>query len=125
MPNRKMDAIKVQDAIVGKQGALAPHFKLFRQSVVESAHGTGAGTNSHQFFRHFSSFMSAHSTRHPSESRLQQLQEHFGYTARTPGGETPLPDLWELSDPQCVRWESLNHECRTHCDSHGVWEYFL
>src|SRR5437588_11661714 len=92
MPNRKMDAIEVQDAGVGKKGTLAPRFKLFSQGLVESAHGAGGGTNSHQFFRNFSSFMSTYPARHPSGSRLQLPRGHFGYTARTPVCESLLPD---------------------------------
>jgi len=75
-----MDAIEVQDAVVGKQGTLAPRFKLFSQCLIESAHGAGGGTNSHQFFSDFSYFMSTYSTH-------KHLGQGFSYL----GGISVIP----------------------------------
>jgi hypothetical protein len=80
MSNRKMDAIEVQDAVVGKQGTLAPRFKLFSQCLIESAHGAGGGTNSHQFFSDFSYFMSTYPT-----------HKHLGQGFRYLGGISVIP----------------------------------
>src|SRR5947209_7475342 len=75
-----MDAIEVQDAIVSKQGTLTPHFKLFSQCLIESAHGAGRGTNSHQFFRDFSYLMSTY----PAHKHLGQGFSYFGSIAVIP-----------------------------------------
>src|ERR1700737_1663613 len=57
MAHAKMDAIEVQDAVMNEKGAHAPGFKLFRESVVEAAHSTGAGSHSHQRLGYFPNFM--------------------------------------------------------------------
>src|SRR6266851_8100015 len=74
MPNRIMDAIEVQDAVVGKKGTLAPRFKLVSQGLVQSAHGASGGTNSHQFFRNCSDFLSTY----PAHKHLGQGFSYLG-----------------------------------------------
>ncbi len=41
MTNREMDAIQVQDAVVGEQPTLAPGFIVLGQRAVETTDGTG------------------------------------------------------------------------------------
>ena len=53
MPHREMDAIEVDDAVVGEQPTLAPGFILLGQGLIEPTHGAGAGGHSQQFFCHF------------------------------------------------------------------------
>lgn len=61
MPNRQMDAIQVEDAVVGEKRALSPGFKLFGQGLVEPAHRAGTGGNSHQGLSDLPNFLRAHS----------------------------------------------------------------
>ena len=84
MPNRKMDAIQVKDAIVAEKWALSPGFELFGQGLVEAAHRAGAGCHSHQFFRDFPDLMCACATDKP-------LRQCFRYLRFIPA--IPLKDL--------------------------------
>jgi hypothetical protein len=75
-----MDAIDGHDAVVGKQGTLAPCFKLFSQCLVASAHGAGGGANSPQLFSDCSDLRS------PSPTH-----QHLGQGFRYLGGIAVLP----------------------------------
>src|SRR5712691_1757995 len=80
MPNRKMDSVQVEDAIVGEQRTLAPRFKLFSQCVVEPAHGAGTGCNPHQSFSNFPDFMGTGET----SKHLRQGFRYLGFIAAIP-----------------------------------------
>src|SRR5437588_3778872 len=54
-----MDAIQVEDAIVGEQRTFSPNLKLLSERVVEAAHCAGAGGHSRQRFSDFSDLMCA------------------------------------------------------------------
>src|SRR5258707_2917817 len=84
MPNRKMDAIQVKDAIVAEKWARSPGFELFGQGLVEAAHCAGAGGHSHQFFRDFPDLMCACATD-------KHLRQCFRYLRFIPA--IPLKDL--------------------------------
>ena len=62
MPNGKMNAIQVQDAIVAEQRTLSPGLKLFGQALVEATHRAGAGGDAHQFLSDVPHFMSTGAT---------------------------------------------------------------
>src|SRR6266852_2631609 len=72
MPNREMDAIQVQDAVVGEQPTLAPGFILLGQRAVETTDGAGTGGDSRERLSHLSHLMRAHSTH-------KHLGERFGH----------------------------------------------
>ena len=57
MPNRKMDAVQVEDAVMGEQWACSPGFILFGQGLVEATHRAGTGCDAHQFFCDVPHFM--------------------------------------------------------------------
>src|SRR3989440_3830038 len=59
MTNAKMDTIQVQDAVVTKKWTHAPDFILLAQGLVETAHGAGTGSGSHQFLSDASYFVRA------------------------------------------------------------------
>ena len=59
MPNGKMNAIEVEDAVVSEQWTLLPGSKLLSERMVEAAHGAGTGGNSHEFFSDFADFVGA------------------------------------------------------------------
>src|SRR5579859_5827327 len=61
MTNREMDAIEIQDAIVGEKRASSPRLKLLRERLVETTHRTGTRGHSHQCLSHFSHLLSTHS----------------------------------------------------------------
>ena len=50
MTNREMNAIEVQDAIVREKRVFSPRLKLLRERLVETTHGTGTGSHSHERF---------------------------------------------------------------------------
>ncbi len=77
MPNRKMDAIEVEDAIVGEKWALPPRFKLFSQGLVEPTHGAGTGGNPHQGLSDLPNFVRAYS----AHKHLGQCFGHFWFIA--------------------------------------------
>src|SRR6266550_3036268 len=77
MAKRKMDAIQVEDALVGEQTTLAPRFKLFGQGLVEAAHGASAGCNAHQSFSDFADFLGAC----PTDKHLRQGLRYLGFIA--------------------------------------------
>src|SRR5579884_507360 len=62
MANSEMDAVEIDDAVVGEQRAFSPRFKLLGQALVEATDSAGRGRDSHQFFSHFPNFMGADST---------------------------------------------------------------
>jgi hypothetical protein len=57
--------------------ALAPRCILFGQRLIETAHGAGAGGNSHQFFSDFPDFMGACATH-------KHLRQRFCYLGFIP-----------------------------------------
>src|SRR5437899_1122626 len=75
MPNGKMDAIQIQDAVVAQKWSLSPRFILLGQGLVETAHRAGGGCNSHQFFSNFSHFMRACAT----DEHFCQCFSHLGF----------------------------------------------
>src|SRR6266550_8094756 len=72
MPNTKMNAIQIKDAVVGEKGTLSPGFKLLSEGLVEAAHRTGARGHSQQFFSDFADFVGAGTTD-------KHLRQRFGY----------------------------------------------
>src|SRR5712692_6558420 len=80
MPNRKMDAIQVENAIVGEQRTLSPDLKLFGQGLVETAHRAGAWCDAHQFLSDFPHFMGTRAT----DKHLRQGLRYLGLIAAIP-----------------------------------------
>src|SRR5260221_10486878 len=72
------------DAVMNEKGAHSPGFKVFREGVVETAHGTGTGSHSHERFGDFSTFMGA-------GSRDKHLRQPMCYLVLVPIGT--LEDL--------------------------------
>src|SRR5712692_2920878 len=72
MPNRKMDSIQVEDAVVGEQWTLAPRFILLSQRLIETAHCARTGGNSHEGLSDLPDFVGTH----PAHKHLGQ---RFGY----------------------------------------------
>jgi hypothetical protein len=77
MPNRKMDAIQVQDAVVGKQRTLSPRFILLSQRLVQATHRTGTRCNPHEGGGALSDFMRAC----PTDKHLGQRFGHLRFVA--------------------------------------------
>src|SRR5258708_38709998 len=77
MPNRKMNAIQVQDAVVGKQRTPSPCFKLLSQRLVQTAHRAGTGCNPHEGGGDLSDFMCAC----PTHKHLGQCFSHLWFVA--------------------------------------------
>ena len=92
MTNREMDAIQVQDAVVGKQLTFAPGFILLGQRAVETTDSAGTGCDSRERLSPLSHLLRAHSARHPSGSALGPPLVLSSCSARRPGCETVLPD---------------------------------
>src|SRR5205085_12554435 len=107
MPNGKMDAIQVQDAVVGKQRTLSPRCILLSQRVVQAAHRTSTGCHPHEGGRHLSDFMRAGPDFQTFGSVLRPLLVRSACSARTTGCETPLPDLWGRWYPSYAGWDSV------------------
>src|SRR5258708_1490816 len=59
MPNRKMDAIQVEETVVSEKWTLAPGVKLRGERLVEAAHRAGPGGHSHTRFSAFPDLMRA------------------------------------------------------------------
>src|ERR1700730_13623296 len=74
MTNRKMNTIQVEDAIVGEEGALSPHFILLSQRLVESTDRAGTGSHYHEGLSHLSDFMRACPTDKHLGQRLGYLR---------------------------------------------------
>src|SRR5215472_13863077 len=77
MTHFQVDAIKVEHAPMSWQGATTPGFKLFAQTVIEPADGTGAGCDSHERVSHFSHFVGAG----PRDKHLRQALCHLLFIA--------------------------------------------
>src|SRR5712692_6098608 len=75
MPNTKMNAIQIKDAVVGEKGTLSPGFKLLSEGLVEAAHSTGARGHSQQFFSDFADFVGAGTT----DKHLRQRFSYLGF----------------------------------------------
>src|SRR6266851_10468126 len=101
-----MNAIQIDDAIVGVQRALSPRFILLSQGLIEATHGARAGGNSHQFFRHFSHVMGTRA----ADKHLGQGFSHFRFIALV-----ALKDL-SMKLPFSVSWDLdiLNASSRSH-----------
>src|SRR2546425_9156953 len=72
-----MDAIQVEDAVVGEQRTLAPRFILFGQGLIKTTHGACARGGSHQFFSDFSHFMGTRAT-------VKHFSQRFSYLGFIP-----------------------------------------
>src|SRR6266699_3766605 len=57
-----MDAIQIQDAVVGEKGTLTPGFKLLSQRLVEATDGTRTRGNSHERLSHLPNFVRTRAT---------------------------------------------------------------
>src|SRR6266699_791207 len=103
MPNRKMDAIQVEETVVGEQWTLAPGFKLLGERLVEAAHRAGAGCHSQQRFSDFPDLMRARAT----DKHLRQRFCYLRFVAAI-----PLKDL-RLELPLTISGhaEVLNAPC--------------
>src|SRR5258708_3955195 len=103
MPNRKMDAIQVEDAVMGKQRTFAPGFKLLDERLIEPTDRARTGSDSHQGLSDFTDFMRTCPDFQTSGSVLRLPLVHSGCSARTLHCERLLPDLLAPSNPQCVQ----------------------
>src|SRR6266571_2695873 len=72
MTNSEMDAIQIQDTVVGEKGTLSPRFILLSQRLVQAAHCAGTRCNSHEGGGDLSDFMRACPTN-------KHLGQRFGY----------------------------------------------
>ncbi len=77
MTNCEMDAIQVQDAVVGEQPTFAPGFILLGQRAVETTDSAGTGCDSRERLSHLSHLMRAHS----AHKHLGQRFGHLGFIA--------------------------------------------
>src|SRR5690242_4216354 len=102
MPNRKMDPVEVEDAIVGEQWALSPGFKLLSQGVIETTDRAGAGSHSHQRLGHFSDFLRTDSCHEHLRDPFGAPSVHSDCSDQTPAYGTLLRDLWEREG---FRWD--------------------
>src|SRR6266704_5503829 len=68
-----MDAIQVEDAVVGEQRTLAPCFILFGQALIKTTYGARAGGGPHQFSSDFSHFMGTRATDKQFRQRFSDL----------------------------------------------------
>src|SRR5260221_12865632 len=80
MPNRKMDAIQVEETVVGEQWTLAPGVKLLAERLVEAAHRAGAWFHSQQRFSDFLDLMRARAT----DKHLRQHLCYLRFVAAIP-----------------------------------------
>ena len=70
-----MDAIQVEDPVVGEQRTLSPRFILFGQALIKTTHGARAGGGSQQFFSDFSHFMGTRAT----DKHVRQRFSYLGF----------------------------------------------
>jgi len=77
VPHREMDAIQVDDAVVGEQPTLAPGFILLGQRLVQTTDGTRAGGHSQQFFGYFAHFLGTGAT----DKHVGEGFRHLGFIA--------------------------------------------
>src|SRR5712692_5863096 len=106
MTNAKMDAIQVEDAVVGEERTLSPRFILLSECLVETTHRAGAGRNPHQGVSDFSDFVGARAT----HKHLGQCFGHLWFIA-----VVALEHLrMECSFPISGHLEILNAPCWGH-----------
>src|SRR5450759_2477505 len=125
MPNGKMDAVQVEDAVMGEKWALSPGFILFGQGLVEAAHRAGTGCYPHQGLSHFPDCMGTGAT----DKHLRQGFRSLGFIPTIPlkhlRMELPLRGLGALRGPQCALSWSPGLVCKSHCDTLFAQGYFL
>ncbi len=90
MTNGKMDAIEVQDTVVGQKWAYAPRFKLFSQRLVQTADRAGDFRPPLSVFPRLSQLYEYLYRLQTSLSSLQLPLVHSDCSARRPACETPL-----------------------------------
>ena len=73
----EMDAVQIDDTVVLEQSALAPGLILLGQCLVQTTDGARAGSDSQQFFRHFSDTMGTGA----ADKHVRQRFRHLGFIA--------------------------------------------
>ena len=75
MAHREMDAVQVDDTIVGQQPTLSPRFILLGERVVEAADCTGTGGHSREGCSDLPDFVGTH----PAHKHLGQGLSHLRF----------------------------------------------